>query len=413
VKTDTNHLPLVETACPTSEGELAEVVRRACAEGTPVYPIGGGTVLDYGGMPSEPGIGLSLVGLNRVIDYAADDMTITVEPGLTLAELRKTLAPRGQRLPVDAAEPLRMTIGGIAAMDLAGPRRYAFGTMRDHAIGLRAVDGQGTAFSTGGQVVKNAAGYNLGRLLVGSLGTLGIITQVTLLVRPQPETSAVVIAEMKSFDAVEQLLAALSKTRISPVALEVLAGPVADHWAALGPMRRGSVARVFIGLEGTGDEVAWMVETLRLQWRELPVASSTVISGDGAGPTSEWLLALPADVAIRILPGHTIGLMNQLLGQLTQVSLQADAGNGEIRLRLSERRPEAFARAVREVLRPTIEPCGGRMILLHPADECAALLGPRDLWGPPPAGHALMQAIKDRFDPQGILNPGRSIFANR
>lgn len=413
MRTDTKPLPLVETACPTTEGELAEVVRRARAEGTPVYPIGGGTALDYGGIPTRPGVGLSLAGLNRVLDYAADDMTITVEPGLTLAELRDTLAPRGQRLPIDVAEPDRMTIGGIAAMNRAGPRRYGCGTMRDYALGLRAVDGEGTAFSAGGQVPKRTAGYHLSRLLVGSLGTLGIITRLTLRIRPRPETSAVAIAEVESFEAAESLLTSLPKSRVAPTALELLAGPVANQWAALGPMRPGGVARMFVGLEGTDDEVAWMVETLRLQWREFPIAASTVISGTGAGPTGDWLLALPADVAIHVLPRDTVKLMGRLFAALPQVSLQADVGNGEIRLHLADRRPEAFARAVRDVLRPTIEPFGGRMVVLHPGDECAALLSPRDLWGPPPAGHAVMRAIKDRFDPQGILNPGRSIFANR
>ena len=170
------------------------------------------------------GIGLSTAKLNRVIDYPADDMTVTVEAGMTIGELKKLLAEKRQWLPVDVAFPDRATVGGAIAVNAAGPRQFAYGTMRDYLLGFTAVDGTGTIFSGGGRVVKNAAGYNMCRLMAGSRGTLGIITQATLMVRPLPETSALLACEVADFDLAETLLASLVRLPVQPVAIELLAG---------------------------------------------------------------------------------------------------------------------------------------------------------------------------------------------
>ena len=197
------------------------------------------TRLDYGAAAERPGVGLSLAQLNRVIDYPAADLTITVEAGVTMAELARTLAERGQRLPIDVPQADRATVGGAAAVNAAGPRRYGYGTMRDYLLGLRAVDGRGVAFSAGGRVVKNAAGYNLCRLLAGSLGTLGVVTQVTLLVRPLPETSALAACDLAR-SGVGRATAGRpwSIRQTLPVAVELMAGPPRARWPLAGAGRR-------------------------------------------------------------------------------------------------------------------------------------------------------------------------------
>ena len=155
-----DNLPLADTLTPADQDGVAAAVRGAWQEGKPLYPIGGGTQLAYGARPAEPGLGLSLAGLNRVIDYPARDLTITVEAGVTIAELAGRLAAERQRLPVDVPFPAQATVGGAVALNAAGPRQFRWGTLRDYVIGVRAIDGSGTAFSAGGRVVKNAAGYN-------------------------------------------------------------------------------------------------------------------------------------------------------------------------------------------------------------------------------------------------------------
>ena len=183
-------LPLTETRTPANQAELAAVVSEAHAAGTPLqHPLGGGTSLEYGLPARQAGLGLSLTGLTRVVDYPARDMTITVEAGLPLAELAGILAGERQWLPVEGPQPAEATIGGLMATAWSGPRRYGWGTMRDFVIGVSAVDGRGIPFKGGGRVVKNVAGYDFCKLLTGSCGTLAVVTQLTLKLRPLPDRS--------------------------------------------------------------------------------------------------------------------------------------------------------------------------------------------------------------------------------
>ena len=163
---------------------------------------------------------LSLEKMNRLVDHAADDMTVTVEAGMTFAELSKILAAKNQRLPIDVREPEKATLGGLVAVNQAGPRQFGYGTISDYLLGFTAVDGEGTIFHGGGRVVKNAAGYNMNRLMAGSLGTLGILTQLTFMVRPLPELSAIAACELPDLETAEKLLADLNKSQVRPVAIE-------------------------------------------------------------------------------------------------------------------------------------------------------------------------------------------------
>ena len=402
--------PLTETIAPPDEAAVAGAVRDAHQAETPVYPIGGGTALDYGIRPSRLGIGLSLERLNRVIDYPADDMTITVQAGITMAELANYLSVKSQRLPVDVPLPRRATIGGVVATGPSGPRRYACGTIRDYVIGIRAVDGLGTAFSGGGRVVKNVAGYNLCRLLVGSLGTLGVITQVTLMVRPMPETSALVACDLPEFEAAERLLASLVHTKTLPVAVELLAGSTPQHNPAMGPILQSNVARLIVGFEGSRSEVDWMVRQLEDEWRQQGILSLTTTRDAEAGPLWDWLTEFPAQVQISVPPGATAKTVGRLVHLDPDVAIRAHAGDGVIRVGFSPPMLERFAELLRGRIRPAASAAGGNMVVLSCPDGVE--LTRHDVWGPPGDGATAMQAIKDRFDPKGLLNPGRFVYAD-
>ncbi len=406
--TTTETLPVTEIITPASEADVAAAVRRACEAGTAVYPIGGGTSLDYGARPSRPGIGVSTAMLDRVIDHAADDMTITVEAGLTMAELAKQLATQRQRLPLDVAKADWATIGGVVATNLSGPRRYGCGTMRDYVIGLRAVDGRGTLFSGGGRVVKNAAGYNVCRLLTGSLGTLGMITQITLMVRPMPETSALVACEVPDLDTAERLLAGLVHTKTLPAAIELEAGSGPPENPSLGPLPAGSAARLIVGFEGTEVEVQWMEKTLRDEWYEAGVSSTVTMPGTETGRLWQWLAEFPAHVQIGVRPGATVAVVEQLLSADPGCSVLAHAGDGVIRARLVPFDADEFVELLGETLRPAAAEAGGNLVVLSPPEDIE--LTAREIWGPPGNGATVMRALKDRFDPDGILNPGRFVY---
>ena len=196
------NLPQIPAKSGSANAEdVATQVRLAYQQGQAVYAVGGGTSLNYGLAPAQQGHALSMNLLCGVCDYQPNDMTITVEAGITLAGLNKCLAEHRQWLPLDPPEASKATLGGIVATNASGPRRFAHGTVGDYLLGFRAVDGRGELFSGGGRVVKNAAGYNLPRLMTGSLGRLGVMTQLTFMVRPLPTHSALVICDIPDFPA--------------------------------------------------------------------------------------------------------------------------------------------------------------------------------------------------------------------
>src|SRR5689334_16162622 len=229
------------------------MVRAAYEAGEAIYPIGGGTALDYGNEPARPGRDLELATLNRVVDYTPRDMTIVVEAGVRMADLAATLAAEGQHLPIDVPRAAEATIGGVVATNWNGPRRYGYGTIRDYVIGINAVDGRGTSFKGGGRVVKNVAGYDFCKLLTGSLGTLAVITQVALKVKPQAESAATVVAGCPDLATAENALAGLATLASPPIAIDLLVG---KSWGIDSPIRNHLVVR----LEGTEQETSWLAD---------------------------------------------------------------------------------------------------------------------------------------------------------
>ena len=410
-------LPLEQCASPSDEAAVAALIAGARKSGAAIYPIGGGTSLNYGLRPVRPGIGLALCQMNRVLDHPADDLTITVEAGLTLAALNRHLATKRQWLPIDAPQSTRATVGGIVATSACGPRRFARGTIGDYLIGFRAVNGCGEAFSGGGRVVKNAAGYNLPRLMAGSLGTLGVLTQLTFMVRPLPSHSALVICDVHAFQQAECLLAALGRSRTAPMIVELLAGPArpdcpmpalpAGH-PRHPPAGRGSAAaRLVIGFEGGAAEVQGMAGVLCEEWRALGADGLTTVTGAGVDAVWNWLSEAAAVLQINVLPSRLVETVEHLAAGLPGWPLQAHAGNGVVlAYGPAESGPCAdFTDLVRNVRRPMVAAVGGHLTVL--AAPAGAELGAAEVWGPPRPGAALMRSIQQRFDPAGILNPGR------
>ena len=249
---------------PATQLELSRfVAENAQIERCTLCPVGGRTAMHYGFSAAAPGVQVAMSQLDRVVDYPARDMTITVEAGLRIDALQATLASERQRLPIDIAQPERATLGGALATNTSGPRRYGHGTFRDYVIGISAVDAAGRLFKAGGRVVKNVAGYDICKLLVGSRGTLAIVTQVTLKLRPLPETSAQVWLTHDTFDQIEDRLARLLVSQSRPVAIEVLNPAAAALIVASARVELPANAPVLcVGVEGSRHEVDWQLESL-------------------------------------------------------------------------------------------------------------------------------------------------------
>lgn len=165
---------------PDGPEALAAALAEAAADGVAVVPWGAGVYQGMGYPPTDPFRAVTTACLNRVVEHSPADLTIAVEAGMTLRALQSTLSPHGQRVNLDAPLPGQATIGGILATGLSGPRRLGYGLPRDQVIGMRVARSDGTLARSGGRVVKNVTGFDMGRLYTGSLGTLGVIVEVGL-----------------------------------------------------------------------------------------------------------------------------------------------------------------------------------------------------------------------------------------
>ncbi|MBL9094153.1 MAG: FAD-binding oxidoreductase [Planctomycetaceae bacterium] len=408
----------LETHSPGTPAELAETVRAAYDSSIAIYPLGGRTALHCGTKPKAGGWSVATEKLSSVVDYPARDLTITVEAGITVEALQATLAGEHQFLPVDIAQPARATLGGALAVNFSGPGRYGHGTLRDYVIGISAVDGTGTAFSAGGRVVKNVAGYDFCKLLVGSLGTLGVITQVTLKVKPQPTARAYVVHPISSPTYAESLATAIIQSQTTPTAVQVVGGPACrDLIAKCGGDEMNGLA-LLVGLEGTGVEVEWMIARLRAEWRSLGFEQPLIVDDAAASATIRRQLTefgcgddskQPIVLRLTCRPSATTQLCELVRSQFAATSLIADPVCGVVLAQLPELAMHELAGPVIGTLQPAATAVGGQCVVWNsPTPE---ELTRQLCWGSARDSDAVLRRVKSIFDPKGILNPGRFVFS--
>jgi len=386
---------------PKSVDELRSIVQSAVASGLAIYPQGGGTSLGYGGIPNRPGVAVRLGRIARVIDYPFADMTVTVEAGMTLSALRALLARQGQRLAIEAAHPDAATLGGIYATASTGPRRFGWGRPRDQIIGVSFVAGDGELVRGGGRVVKNVAGYDFPKLLTGSLGTLGIITELTLKVSPRPEASAVILVVFDSLSAARAALDQLNVSGTRPIALELI-----DDYLPDGPPRGGQWS-LMVGFEGNRAAVEWQVRRLE---SELGRTELNVLRDHEA--ETVWLSIVdheageggPLGFSSSFAPSRVIEFLARVDPEAW--SIRVHAGNGVVRgVARSDGDLETWASEV-ERLRAEASRLGGSLVL----PRCpTSWKGRLNVWGPPRPDWTIAEKVKLALDPGRVLNPGRFI----
>jgi len=397
--------PPIPVHRPDTPAEVGEQVRTAISQGHALFPLGGRTQLALGLPPDRPGVGLDLTALAQVIDYPARDMTITVGAGITIAELQRLLASEGQRLPVDVPLPDRATLGGSIAANVSGSRRLGAGTLRDYVIGITTINDEGQQTKAGGRVVKNVAGYDLCKLHTGALGTLGIISQVTLKVRPRPETQAVLIFGCTS-EALGSLAESLHASRTRPICLDIL------NATATNTLRRGGLSLpespwvVLVGYEDSELAVNWQIQQLI---RELTPTVPAVEALAGAVVDPLWQTL--TDFAL--WPDARLTLKaNMLPSQVPAFSLAADArrfavhshlDSGIVRVHVPD---DLTLEQSGEMLKELTALVGdeGNIVLTRCPPEWKARL---PVWGKPRNDVWLMRQVKEKLDPRRVFNPGR------
>ncbi len=393
---------MAELLRPDNEAALADAVRAAAADATPLSISGGGSKAGFG-RPVQAARGLSVAGISGITLYAPEELVLSARAGTPLAEIEAALAEKGQDLAFEPPDWSALwggaggvqTIGGVIACNLAGPRRIAAGAARDHVLGLRAVTGRGEAVKSGGRVVKNVTGYDLCKLWTGAFGTLGVLSEVTLKVRPAGKTEAtLLLAKDDAASAVAAMSAALgSPWDVSGAAYLPASAAVPGA---------GGAPVVALRLEGFADSVA-----------ERTAKLDTLLGGGGqvlnaAASTALWCAVRDAalfagsDAAlwrVSVAPTDAPAVADAITSH-ADATLLFDWGGGLIWVGLDGGEDAGAA-----IVRGALEGRGGHATLVRAAEPVRAAV---PVFEPPAAPVAAISArLKDAFDPQRILNPGR------
>ncbi|TMF09410.1 MAG: FAD-binding oxidoreductase [Chloroflexi bacterium] len=373
---------------PEDADDAARGLRLCDLAPAAVVVWGGGTQMALGAPPRKYEVAFSTERMTRLLEYEPADLTCRVEAGMRLSDLQAALGAQGQRLPLDPPHPERATVGGMVAANTNGLTRGRYGTVRDWVIGIAVAYPSGKVARAGGKVVKNVAGYDLMKLHIGALGTLGVVAEVNFKVQARPEMEATLLAQ---FDAPETTLEVglkLAHQYLAPAAAVVLDSD-ADGWT------------LALKFEGYAREVQaakdQAVRFVREAGGTLDAAEVPPAFWDAA---RDWSTPADDDVVLRaIVPLTSSPRVMAAVPPDARVLAQPASGLVDVRL-AAPSAAEALSR-----LRLAAGADGQVVVIAAPA----ALKQDLDVWGPPPPGFPIMRALKQALDPNGILNPGRFV----
>ncbi len=392
--TDRDHVDGVVpglVARPADTEQVAEVLRAAAAHSVSVVPRGRGTKLSWGRPPTSADVLLDLGALDQVVDHAAGDLIVVAQAGTALRDLQDVVGRGGQRLALDETVP-GASVGGTLAANTSGPRRIAAGSARDLLIGITVVRADGVVAKAGGRVVKNVAGYDLGKLLVGSFGTLAVVTEAVFRLHPVPAArrwvSVPVEDPAEAGSVVQQVLGA----QVVPGALEV-------EWPTAG------AGAVHVLLEGREDGVAGRTSsTLRLLGPRATESAEAPVSGG----TYPWDVTATGDARATALKlSFALSGLPEVLAAAASdaVHVRGSAGAGVAYGAIPAGTSIDSVVATVTRLREACARADGSLVVVDgPAEVKDAV----DVWGPVPALD-LMRRVKEQFDPDHRLAPGRFV----
>jgi glycolate oxidase FAD binding subunit len=409
---------------PADAAQISEVMRFAISEKLAIIPCGGCTKLGIGSPPARYDIALDVTRMNRVLAHDPRDLTLGVEPGTRIEDLLRVLAEEKQFLPLAVPFSDRATIGGIVAANSSSPLRHSYGGVRDFCLGMEFVTGDGNTAKSGGRVVKNVTGYDLHKLLIGSLGTLAVITRLNFRTFPLLRAQGTFVASFLDAEAAFGFCRAITHSVLTPQIVEV-ANPAAAHFLFSGetPARitpqQWSVVISASGQTSVVDRharelghmagVANADEFVRLHDEE----NSSVLARIREFPRFV-LDAAPTALIFRVgvLPTAMAPLLTRLHqlaahNHLDFAALTRASGIVYAAFLPQEGAPTPFATLVKtsgEIFQACGEHGGQAMLEWCPAEVKREADG---VWGPARQDFALMQRVKSVFDPQSVLSPGR------
>lgn len=399
---------------PGNAKEVASVLALTAQHGLTSLARGGGSHMHLGAIPGPFDVLIETGKLTRLLEHEAPDLTCQVEAGITLAALQTQLATKGQWLPLDPSDAAQATIGGILASNASGPKRLRYGTARDLVIGLQVVQASGEIARSGGRVVKNVAGYDLNKLYIGSLGTLGVIVEANFKLQPLPANERTLLLTFSKRQDIMQAVIAMLGSLLTPSAMELIdagaANDMSDFFGLNLPTNGYTLALDF---EGSLATIERQIDEARLIAR----THGALLGDDLAGAEQEhfWrVIREHLQGSVTCKAAILVSQMAHYLQKLEEIchrhelesAVIAHAGNGILYIEL--RPSDATSRLVEAIaeLRQQAQEARGSLVV----ERCPVDLKRRiNVWGEPGSNFRLMQHLKELFDPKGTFVKGRFV----
>ncbi len=418
------HQPDVVVYAATTD-EVARVVRLANRYKIPLLPRGAGSGFSGGTLPVQGGIVLVLTRMTRIIDIDLDNLTAEVEPGVITAELQRQVERVGLFYPPDPASKEFSTLGGNVAECAGGPRCVKYGVTKDYILGLEVVTPTGDIIHTGGKTLKNVVGYDLTKLFVGSEGTLGIITKIILKLLPKPAAKKTMLVQFESIEGAAKSVAAIIGAKIIPTTLEFMDGATIDCIRPTCPIPLLETCRAILIIEVDGDATLLDPQIARIEEIIKPFRVLAIrVAEDNAESEEIWQVRRNVSPSLRrinpdkfnediVVPRSKIPDMIRSLEQISTdyhvpIINFGHAGDGNIHVNIMvDLREEGMAEKIEIVLDKVFQAAidlRGSISGEHGIGTAKAKYLGMELDS---ATIAYMQRIKDAFDPQHILNPGK------
>lgn len=355
--------------CPTTPDELAAALHDAASKGLPITLIGHNSKSQMAGPVAASDVTISTARLTRILQYEPRDLTVSVEAGMPYAELRRALAEHGQMIPLDPPFAENSTIGGVIAANLSGPRRRLHGTARDMVIGMKFATLEGKLVQSGGMVVKNVAGLDMAKMMIGSFGTLAAIAVVNFKLYPIPPATRTFVQEFASVRDVIAARDTIHKGVLQPVALDIL--------------KTGGRYRLLVQAGGNRA-------VLERYARELSGAEPI------EGEAEQRLWTDIRELTPTFLAAHPDGAVVRVSSKLSEVGSVLESLPGQALARAGSGVTYGYFENWRDAI--------GRGTIEYAPGEARAT---SEWWPSPGSDFATMKRVKEMFDPQGLLNRGR------
>ncbi len=416
-------------ARPASAQEVSELIKFATTENLAIIPTGARTKLNIGMPPARYDLALDMTRLDRVISYDPGDLTLSVEPGIPLPRLSAALAKHNQFLPLAVPFSDRATISGTLSSGVDSPLRQLYGTARDFVLGMEFVSGEGALTKSGGRVVKNVSGYDLHKLFLGSIGSLGIITRINFKTFPLPSSQRGFVASFASLEDALAMRQKISASPITPATLEILSPEMAalllpspDASPALSSLRPSASEWLLLtAIFGSNTVLDRCSNELQRMADQSTAKKTTLLFG--SEQEAVWFhlcealrLIIQSSLAsiilkITTLPSQLGELFQFLTAESARYSIRTAAlirGTGAVYWALLPDSPEAAKEkaAVRQEILPAGERRNFRASIVACPLEFKSELS---VWGPSRDDFILMQRLKRTFDPHNIFAPGRFV----